>query len=412
MRSLTIVSMAILMLLVNSCSAQNDSDELNNNLSQNEAINENTTLALNSPEAQRSERRGRNNDEIYNSRRNAITNAIEKCSPAIVGINVTEVRQVVYRDPFFDDPFFRRFFGNRGRRVKEYEVRGLGSGFLISPDGYILTNHHVAGNASEVVVTMTNGEKYDAEIIGSDMVSDVALLKIEGRNFPYLDLGDSRDIIIGEWAIAFGNPFGLFDVNAKPTVTVGVVSNNDVNFLHEDEPYNRVYLSMIQTDAAISSGNSGGPLVNSLGEVIGMNTIIYSTARTREGAGSIGIGYSIPINRVKEIMELLKNHKKIDRDYYTGMEIREIDEQLAKYIGIENTEGVAIFSLQRRGPAIDAGFELGDIILEIDDMKILRAEDYYIAVGDAVTGQTLNFKVQRNGDVENIRLKLEAIPTR
>jgi serine protease Do len=394
---------------VNSCSS-----EPNNKL-QNADGNYTESLAVSSKE---NDAIIRNNDEIYNSRQNSLTRAVAVCSPAIVGINITEVREYAVRDPFLDDPFFdqfmRRFYGNnsRTRRTRQYEVSGLGSGFIVSPDGYILTNHHVAGNASKIVVTMTDGNKFDAEIIGSDMVSDVALLKIDGKNLPYLKFGRSDDLIIGEWAIAFGNPFGLFDKNAKPTVTVGVVSNNNVSFLHEDQPYNRVYKGMIQTDAAISSGNSGGPLVNSYGEVIGMNTIIFSTSQGKQGAGSIGIGFSIPINRVKYIMEKLKSHKKIDRDYYTGIDPRQLDEQIARLINTDITDGVVLFGMKRNSPAEKSGFELGDIIVEIDNYKINHIEDYLIAIGDSQTGDKLNFTVIRNGKTMKKSLILESIPRR
>lgn len=352
--------------------------------------------------------------DVANSRQNAITRAVEKCRPAIVGINVTEVRQVVYRDPFFnfpfaDDPFFQRFreFFGGGTRKREYKVQGLGSGFIISPDGYILTNHHVAGNASKIVVTMTNGEKYDAEIIGSDMVSDVALLKINGKNLPYLTLGNSDNVIVGEWAIAFGNPFGLFDKNAKPTVTVGVVSNTNVSFVQEDNPYNRVYKNMIQTDAAISSGNSGGPLVNALGEVIGINTVIFSTAQNRAGAGSIGIGFAIPINRVKRIVDELKNKKSIDRDFYLGMEIRDIDEQISQYIKSNVNEGAVVFSVERRSPADKNGIEPGDVILKVNDSPIHRAEDYYVEIGDMKVGDKVTFELLRGDEKIRKTIKLE-----
>ncbi len=355
------------------------------------------------------------NDNISNSRQNAITIAVAKCSPAIVGINVTEVRQVAYRESVFDDPFFRRFFGDgteSRKKVREYEVQGLGSGFLISSDGYILTNHHVAGNASKVVVTLTSGDKYDAEIIGSDMVADVALLKIYGKNFPYVNMGNSDNVIIGEWAIAFGNPFGLFDMNAKPTVTVGVVSNKDVDFLHQDQPFNRVYKGMIQTDAAISSGNSGGPLINSLGEVIGMNTVIYSTAQGRQGAGSIGIGFSVPINRVKRIVDRIKKDKQINRNFYTGMEVKEMDAQLAKYIGTDKMDGVVVYGFQRDSPAEQAGLKLGDIILEIDNYKINRIDDYYVVVSDGEVGQSIRFKLLRDGKEIFKDLELKQTPRR
>lgn len=388
-----------------SCKANEDTKIINETRSV-----ETVDLSLNNSSAENSNDLNAINDEISNTRKNALTNAIEKCSPAIVGINVTEVRQVAYREQLFDDPFFRHFFGNRyGRtRTREYEVQGLGSGYIISPDGYILTNHHVAGNASKIIVTMTDGNEYEAEIIGSDMVTDVALLKIDGENLPYVKLGNSDNVIVGEWAIAFGNPFGLFDMNAKPTVTVGVVSNTGISFINQDKPFDRVYKDMIQTDAAISSGNSGGPLINADGEVIGMNTVIFSTAQSRQGAGSIGIGFSIPINRVKKVVEQLKKHQKIDRNFYIGMGIRELDEKLSNYLDLDIKKGVVVFELNRKAPAENQGFELGDVILEINGNKILREEDYYINVLDAHTGDTLEFKVLRDGKEKYLKLKLES----
>lgn len=352
---------------------------------------------------------------ISNSRQNAITRAVDRCSPAIVGINVTEVRQVVYRDPFFnspfaDDPFFQRFrgfFGGNGDRKQEYKVQGLGSGFIISSDGYILTNHHVAGNATKIVVTMTSGEKFDAEIIGADMVSDVALLKIDGKNLPYIQLGNSDNAIVGEWVIAFGNPFGLFDRNSKPTVTVGVVSSTDISFIQQDQPSNRVYRGMIQTDAAISSGNSGGPLINALGEVIGMNTVIFSTAQNQSGAGSIGIGFAIPINRVKKIVDELKDHKTIDRDFSTGMEIRDIDENIAAYLKTTKTSGAVVFSVERRSTADESGIEPGDIVLKVNDHSIHNAEDYLVEIGDLTTGQKVKLELLRGEDIVKKTITLE-----
>ena len=189
-------------------------------------------------------------DVISNQRNNAITRAVAAASPSVVGINVTEIREVTYRDPLFGiDPFWGQFFGNR---VQRQEVKGLGSGFLISADGYILTNDHVAGNAKEITVTLTNREHYKAKLIGTDLVSDISLLKIDGKEFPFAKLGNSEDVIIGEWVIAMGNPFGLFEINDKPTVTVGVVSATGVNLNAEAGRY---YRGMIQTDAAINQGD-------------------------------------------------------------------------------------------------------------------------------------------------------------
>ncbi|MEP7235537.1 MAG: trypsin-like peptidase domain-containing protein, partial [Ignavibacteriota bacterium] len=257
------------------------------------------------------------NDNVTSSRHNAITRAVAIASPAVVGINVTAIREQQYYDPFADfsnDPMFRQFFGNqrRGGYTQKYKVEGLGSGFIISPDGFILTNDHVAGNATKIIVTTTGGKQYDAKLIATDPIQDVALVKIEAENLPFLKLGNSEDLSIGEWAIAMGNPFGLFKLNDKPTVTVGVISNTGVNLGLEQ---GKNYRGMIQTDAAISSGNSGGPLLNANGEVIGINAVIRSTAQSNEGAGSIGLGFAIPINKVKTIIEDFRSGKKINRNF-------------------------------------------------------------------------------------------------
>lgn len=342
------------------------------------------------------------NNEIDNSRRNAITNAIELVGDAIVGINVTEVKNVLVNP----DPW-ARFFGFRGY-VEQYEVQGLGSGFLISSDGYILTNNHVAGNAEKIVVTLTGGDRYDAQIIGADPLTDIALLKIDAeKELPYIKMADSDNLIIGEWAIAMGNPFGLFDVNANPTVTVGVISNKGMNFIEKHQNADVIYRDMIQTDAAISSGNSGGPLINAEGKVIGMNTMIFSTSQSRAGSGSIGIGFAIPINRVKKIIDKFNDSKIIDRDFYLGIEIKEIDSRISEYFGLGNMRGVVIFAMRNDSPALEAGLEPGDIILEIDGHRILRGEDYKIIVNDAFVGQTLKFLILRDNVKKEIKLTLK-----
>ena len=348
------------------------------------------------------------NGDISNSRQNAITETVKIASPAIVGINITEVRQVGY-NPFgsaFRDPFFDQFFNNfRKQYSKKMEVRSLGSGFLISSDGYIVTNDHVAGNASKVVVTLTNGEKYNAEIIGSDPVSDVALLKIKGKNLPFLTFANSDEVIVGEWSIAFGNPFGLFDINARPTVTVGVVSNVGVSFSQE----NRIYKNMIQTDAAISSGNSGGPLLNASGEVIGVNTVIYSTSQNSQGAGSIGIGFAVPINRVKNIAEQLKEHGKIDRDFNPGLIVQQIDDNIAKYFKLDKTDGVVVIEVKSGSSAEKSGIEPGDIILKVDNTLIHKDDDLVIAINDGVVGQTLKIEILRSGETLTKKMYLNPI---
>ncbi len=333
---------------------------------------------------------------ISASRRNAITQTVATCSPAIVGINVLEVRQVRYRSPWSDDPFFRHFFPDR---VYTQQVRELGSGFIISPDGYVVTNEHVAGNASEITVTMTNGEKYKAELIGSDRTTDIALLKIDGKNLPYLKLGNSDDVIIGEWVIAFGNPFGLFDRNNKPTVTVGVVSTTNISLQAQE---GRSYRSMIQTDAAINSGNSGGPLVNSLGEVIGVNAVIYTPNQ-----GNIGLGFAIPINRVKAVVAELKRSGKIERELYIGFEVQNVDERVARYFGLERAEGVIVSNVYRRSPAERAGLRPGDIILELNGERVPDQSTLVSILEESRVGDTLRMKVLRDRRMLELTMKLE-----
>jgi serine protease Do len=354
-------------------------------------------------------------NDIASSRKNAITRAVARCSPAIVGINVTETRQQYYSDPFadfFGDPFFRNYWGDRPRTYrKDYEVRSLGSGFLISEDGYILTNDHVAGNATKIVVTMTDGSKHDAKIVGTDPVTDVALLKIEGKKFPFVKLASSEDVEVGEWAIAFGNPFGLFDNNAKPTVTVGVVSNVGVSFTQPNGTGGRrVYRNMIQTDAAISSGNSGGPLINGLGEVIGVNTVIYSTSQGSNGAGSIGIGFAIPINRVKAIVDRLRDQGTIRRDFWTGMTVTPVNAEIAAYYRLNAADGVLVTEVASNGPADEAGIEPGDVIIAVDGQPTLREDDINIAILDGEVNQRISVEVRRGGQTSTVTMTLKARP--
>jgi serine protease Do len=241
------------------------------------------------------------------------------------------------------------------------------------------------------------------------MTSDIALLKIDAKNLPFIKFANSDELLIGEWVIAMGNPFGLFDINSKPTVTVGVVSNIDINMINEDSPFNRVYRGMIQTDAAISSGNSGGPLLNANGDVVGMNTVIYSTSQNSEGSGSIGIGFAIPTNRIKQIIDLLKTGKEIDRYTYLGMEADEITDRAVKAYGLDKTEGLFVTRIFRNSPAEKAGFELGDILLSINDLKIFRPEDFYISFFDSKVGDKLNFEISRNGKIIKKDVILESL---
>ncbi len=339
-------------------------------------------------------------DALAAHRQNAITRAVAEATPAVVGINVTEVRTYTYRDPWFD-PFWG-FFG--GERTFRQPVKSLGSGFLISPDGYILTNDHVAGNAKEITVTLTNKEKYKAQLVGTDPASDIALLKIDGKNFPFLRMGNSDNVIIGEWAIAMGNPFGLFEINDKPTVTVGVVSATGVNLSAQEGRY---YRNMIQTDAAINSGNSGGPLVDALGEVIGVNAIILNPTESNTGIGTnIGLGFAIPINRAREVVTELKKNGRIERNLYTGLEVQNIDTRVARYFGLSKAEGVIVSDVQRGSPAESGGFQPGDIILNVNGEKITTDDDLMGVLLDSHVGDVLNVKVMRERKTISLRLKI------
>jgi serine protease Do len=337
-------------------------------------------------------------------RGNAITHSVAAASPAVVGINVTEIREYRVQDPFSQffgsDPFYRQFFGER---IYQQPVKSLGSGFIISPDGYIVTNDHVAGNAKEITVTLTNREKYSAELVGTDPVSDVALLKIAGKDFPYLRVGNSDDVIIGEWAIAMGNPFGLFEISDKPTVTVGVVSATGMNLSAGE---GRVYRGMIQTDAAINQGNSGGPLINSAGEVIGVNSVIFTPNQ-----GNIGLGFAIPINKVKAIVAKLKKSGKIERDFWTGLEVQTVDRRVARYFGLEKAEGVIVSDVRKNSPASKTGFKVGDIIVEVNGERIESNDNITAIVSEAQAGDVLRMKVLREKSYITLELKLERRPS-
>ncbi|MCX6170671.1 MAG: trypsin-like peptidase domain-containing protein [Ignavibacteriales bacterium] len=334
--------------------------------------------------------------DILNERQNIITKTVAQVSPAVVGISVTEIRQI--RELYNLDPFWRQFFGDR---VYNQQIKSLGSGAIISPDGYIITNDHVAGNAVEAIVTLTDGSQYNAKVIGTDHTSDICLLKIEAKNLPYIKFGNSDDIMIGEWVIAFGNPFGLFDINDKPTVTVGVVSANGMNLGSAD---NRYYVNMLQTDAAINSGNSGGPLVNSLGELIGMNTLIYTA---QGSSGNVGVSFAIPINKISRVTKELKEKGKVERDFWTGLKILTINDQLSKTYKLSSSRGVIITEVQRNSPAQKAGLQPGDIVIGVNSFRVNDDITLGGIIQEFRTGDTIDVKILRDNKQLTIKMKLE-----
>jgi serine protease Do len=342
-------------------------------------------------------------NDITASRENAITRAVKETSGAVVGINVTQVQRYRTYSPFEDDPFWGWYF-----QPREYEqrVKGLGSGFLISPDGYILTNEHVVHNATEIIVTTTDGRQDTARSVGADFTYDVALLKIEGGPYEFIPLGDTENLIIGEWVIALGNPFGLFDINSNPTVTVGVISAVGMNFMGQYQIEDRIYTDMIQTDAAINGGNSGGPLINSMGQCIGINTFIFSGSSQKT---SIGIGFAIPINRVKRILPDLKTIGQVDRSFRTGLEVENISYIVARMLGINTNDGVLVTKVNSGSSADEAGLRVGDVIVSMNATRIHSTRDVRQVINsiDVTVQSSIGLKIFREGELKEVTLTLE-----
>ena len=294
-------------------------------------------------------------DEIAASRRTALVRAVERTQPAVVSIYTTYREKVwyPYRDPFWH--FFAPRFYVPGERERTFG----GSGLIVSSEGYILTNDHILGphkKPRRIVVTLTGAQNYEAEYIGSDLAFDLAILKIEADDLPVARLGNSDDILVGEWSIAIGNPFGL-----GGTVSAGVISAIGRDFPASQGDY--LYRDMIQTDAAINQGNSGGPLVNALGDVIGINSFIYT--ESDYSIGSIGIGFAIPINTARSFLEEIKQHGKI-RVPWIGLSLQDLTKPLAEYLELPSTDGVLVVKVAVESPAYVAGLERGDVIVEID----------------------------------------------
>ena len=339
------------------------------------------------------------NAQIDRTRQTAITRAVEAVAPAVVSISVTEVQQV--RDPFANfrnDPFFEYFFGRRPYS-RARRVESIGSGFVISPDGYIATNDHVAGNATQIEVLFPDGRSAEARLVGADAPSDLALLKVDmDEPLPYLAFDTTSAPLVGEWVIALGNPFGLFEAT-KPTVTVGVVSATDRDLSAGRN--GRLYRDMIQTDAAINKGNSGGPLVNALGQVIGVNTAIIS-----ESGGSIGLGFAVPARKAVRILDELRTTGAVDRSYYTGLYVNDVTERIARALDLERTRGVLVRDLDPNSPAAQAGIQPYDVIVAIGGEPIATREDYVARIYDFRPGNRVRVRLIRDGAPTELTLPI------
>ncbi len=326
------------------------------------------------------------------------TDLVDKVGPAVVNIRTTEKSKAmqpgVQGSPEDEEmqEFFRRFFGQpvpprqgpapRGRRPSPQEEqqvpRGVGSGFIISADGFVLTNAHVVEGADEVFVTLTDKREFKAKIIGSDRRTDVALVKIEGNNLPRLTMGDSSKLRVGEWVIAIGSPFGL-----ENTVTAGIISANSRD--------TGDYLPLIQTDVAVNPGNSGGPLINMRGEVVGINSQIYS----RSG-GYMGISFAVPIDEAMRVSQQLKTLGRVVRGRI-GVQIGEVTKEVAESLGLPRSQGALVARVEPGSPAEKAGVEAGDIITHFNNAIIEKSGDLPRLVGNTKPGTSSSLTVLRKG---------------
>ncbi len=335
-------------------------------------------------------------ENVTNSREDAITRATKEVSPCVVSVSVTEV---VTESPRFGyDPFFDSFIPPGRMR----QFKSLGSGFLITPDGLIVTNQHVIGEHPSKIIVTISGKSYDATMIGSDKYTDIALLKIKAdKKLPYVHFGNSAKAIVGEWCIAIGNPFGLFE-DGQPTVTVGVISAVNRDF-RPDPNDPRTYQNMLQTDAAINRGNSGGPLINSLGEVIGMNTFIY-TGHT--GGGFVGLGFAIPSNTIVRVVNQLEQNGSVALGFNLGFHVRPITLQTAYRYNLPLMQGVYVYSVNKDGPAYKAGILPGDILWRIGDERIYSYTHFQALLREHKKGDTVHFVIFRRGKFYEATMKL------
>lgn len=322
----------------------------------------------------------------------AFTNVAKKASPAVVFLKVETTAANDDDDAFsgvnpFDDEFFRRFFGTpRGGPSRSMPQISQGSGFLVSADGYLLTNAHVVKGASKITVVFNDGKEMEATLIGADVHTDVAVVKVDGKNLPFLVLGNSDDMEIAEWVIAIGSPFQL-----EASVTVGVVSAKGRQNLRIND-----FEDFIQTDAAINPGNSGGPLLNLKAEAIGINTAIFS----RNG-GYMGIGFSIPSNMAKNIMNQIIESGVVTRGFL-GVSLQPIDKDLADAFNLDKPEGALVSEVVKESPADKAGIKQGDIILECDGHSVKSLGGLRNDISMMIPGSTITFTVNRKGKILKI----------
>ena len=324
---------------------------------------------------------------------------VKEVLPNVVNISSSKVVRTPNQMPegMQSDPFFQQFFGHGGRPEipQNRREQSLGSGVIVSPEGYVLTNNHVVDGATDVKVTLSDKRELKAKIVGTDPKTDIAVLKLEGANFPAITLGDSSKVQVGDYALAIGDPFGV-----GQTVTMGIVSAKGRGNLGIED-----YEDFIQTDAPINPGNSGGALVNDRGELVGINTAILSHG----SGGNEGIGFAIPVNLARNVMGQILDHGKVTRGYL-GVVIQPITPAMAKQLGLSNVQGALVGDVSGKGPAQTAGVQRGDVILSINGNAVNDSNELRNTISMMQPGETVKLEISRNGSTKNLDVKLGELP--
>jgi serine protease Do len=329
--------------------------------------------------------------DVGRSRQTAIVVAASRLAPAVVSVNVLRRERQLPQDPF------EQFFTPRGA---EQVVEGYGSGFIISPDGVVITNQHVTQGAEQIVVTTRDGRDFPAKVQGEDPLTDIAVLKLDGTSLPTAPLGKSTDLMIGEWVVAVGNPFAYLLGNTEPTVTAGVVSAVGRNLL-PSQGQSGIYVGMIQTDAPINPGNSGGPLANAMGEVVGVNSSIFTSS-----GGSVGIGFAIPIERALRVADELRRFGKVRRAW-VGLDVAGAEDLR----GWKRAGGLRVAQVAAGGPAGRAGVVAGDVLVSARGRRLRTFLDWEAVMLDTGPGDTLTVRYRHVGDSRSARLLVTDFPT-